>query len=340
MGRIVQGIGMSHSPMMALEGVDWKLYTTRDLNHPLLFDETGKHVSYDVLDDQRKGRYKSDVQPEKLAAIHDVMEKGFARLKADIKEAADIMVVITNDHPGEFFDGTNIPAFAVFHGDRLISADEKKRLEKLNATSVHDPESEAFRKQAEKMGMDKNHIWPGSLKLGEHLTKSLINQGIDVSVLKEPKNSAWYGHGHGIGMVVTKLMDEDHLIPIVPIYLNTEPPNIIPSSRCYDIGLALRKAVETYPGDLRVCIVASGGLSHFVTDVGLDEQVLNALRNRSEQDLRNLPDYRLTAGNSEIRNWVMLSAATEHLSMVWDQYTPVFRTPAGTGIGITFARWS
>ena len=34
--------------------------------------------------------------------------------------------------------------------------------------------------------------------------------------------------------------------------------------RCYKLGQALRRAIESYPEDLRVAIVATGGLSHQV----------------------------------------------------------------------------
>src|SRR6267143_640404 len=32
--------------------------------------------------------------------------------------------------------------------------------------------------------------------------------------------------------------------------------------RCYKLGIALRKAIESYPEDLKVAIVGTGGLSH------------------------------------------------------------------------------
>jgi gallate dioxygenase len=39
----------------------------------------------------------------------------------------------------------------------------------------------------------------------------------------------------------------------------------IPSAlRCYKLGVSLRKAIESYPEDLKVVLVATGGLSHQV----------------------------------------------------------------------------
>ena len=148
------------------------------------------------------------------------------------------------------------------------------------------------------------------------------------------------GLGHAYGAIVTQIMGEKP-IPMVPIFVNTYfPPNQPTPSRCYDLGLALHQAIENSPADLRVGIVASGGLSHFVTDERLDRQVFAALRAGSEEQLRAIPRKLLNAGSSEIRNWIAVAAASKHLKLVWDEYIPVYRTPAGTGCGLGFACWS
>ena len=60
-------------------------------------------------------------------------------------------------------------------------------------------------------------------------------------------------------------------------------------SRCYDFGLTLRAAIESIPEDINVGVIASGGLSHFVTDKDLDLQVMEALRTRSKEMLLGSP---------------------------------------------------
>ncbi|MBP1155403.1 MULTISPECIES: hypothetical protein [unclassified Paenibacillus] len=340
MAKIVLGLGMSHSPVMAMDGKYWADFAKSDSRHPLLFDETGKHVTFEELNAQRGGPYSVQAQPENLRELYEAMKKAFGRLKDDLAQAnPDILVVISNDHPGEFIDESNVPALAIFYGDKVISVAEEDRTKKLGIYQRMAEVPDALQQMTKGMGMDKNNVWPGSRKVGLHLIDSLIEQGFDVGALKESKKPAKNGHGHGFGMVVTELMNPEQLIPMVPVYLNTLPPNEIPPSRCYDLGRALRTAIEAMPDDLRVAVVASGGLSHFVTNVSLDQLVLKALRTRSEHELRNIPRHLLKAGNSEIRNWVILAAAVEHLQMDWDQYLPMFRTPSGTGIGMTFAKW-
>ena len=74
------------------------------------------------------------------------------------------------------------------------------------------------------------------------------------------------------GYVYNRLMT-GATIPTVPVMLNTYyPPNQPTPKRCYNLGQALRGAIESWPKDIRVGILASGGLSHFVVDEELDQQ--------------------------------------------------------------------
>jgi 3-O-methylgallate 3,4-dioxygenase len=56
--------------------------------------------------------------------------------------------------------------------------------------------------------------------------------------------------------------------------------------------------------------------------------------------LQSLPRNKLNAGSSEILNWVALAGAVEHLDLDWFEYVPGYRTPAGTGTGLSFATWA
>ena len=97
--------------------------------------------------------------------------------------------------------------------------------------------------------------------------------------------------------------------------------------------------VETWREHARVGILASGGLSHFTIDEALDRAVLEACRNADEATLSALPPAKLDSGNSEIRNWIVAAGAAAGLKMLWQEYVPLYRTPAGTGCGMAFAAW-
>ena len=127
---------------------------------------------------------------------------------------------------------------------------------------------------------------------------------------------------------------------MVPILLNTYfPPNVPTAARCHDVGLLLRQVVEADTSALRVAIVASGGLSHFVVDEALDQSVIAALSSRDQSVLRNLPRCALNSGSSEILNWVLTAGVMNGVPVKWSEYLPLYRTPAGTGIGAGFAIW-
>jgi hypothetical protein len=97
--------------------------------------------------------------------------------------------------------------------------------------------------------------------------------------------------------------------------------------------------VEGFPGDARVGVLASGGLSHFLVDEDFDRAILKALADKDAAFLRTLPPGKLHAGSSEILNWVAVAGAAEALDLDWFEYVPGYRTPAGTGTGMSFATW-
>jgi 3-O-methylgallate 3,4-dioxygenase len=106
------------------------------------------------------------------------------------------------------------------------------------------------------------------------------------------------------------------------------------------LGLALKELIERYPKDIRVGLIASGGLSHFMVEEDLDRPIIEALHKKDLDFLARLDPRRLKAGSSEIRNWIVVAAAAVDLDLTWISYTPAYRTPALTGTGLAFARWS
>src|SRR5439155_15997314 len=120
------------------------------------------------------------------------------------------------------------------------------------------------------------------------------------------------GEGHAIGFVHKRIMQDvaQPAVPIVPVCVNTYyPPNQPTPRRCYRLGQAIRAAVESYPKDIRVGIIGSGGLSHFVVDEALDRGFLDMLRKKDAAGLESLPRGKLNSGTSESRNWIAVAAS-------------------------------
>lgn len=106
-----------------------------------------------------------------------------------------------------------------------------------------------------------------------------------------------------------------------------------------ELGRAITKAVEESPEDMRIGILASGGLSHVTIDEELDRDILKAMARKDLEELGALPINKLNSGSSEIRNWLVVAGAVEELDLGWHDYQPCYRTAAGNGCGMAFAIW-
>lgn len=329
MAKIVTGIGMSHSPLVVTDGSVWPRFGEADRRSSLLIDTSGKPVTFADLEQVNGDRYASEAAPENLIRQSQEMRRAMQRLKDELAQERPDVVLVIGDDQMELLDFSNMPALAVFYGDELVACTR-------HSFGSYDRNRDMFRG----MGMDDRHVWPGHQGMGLHLIKSLLEHGFDVGAMREVGSQDGKGIGHAFGVIETQLID-DQKIPLVPVFVNGYwPPNQPTPSRCYELGRAIRAAVESMPGELRVAVIASGGLSHFVTDERLDREVLEALRTGDERRLRDIPVHLLNSGNSEIRNWVTVAAACEDKKIAWDEYIPVYRTQVGTGCGLAFARWS
>ncbi len=86
----------------------------------------------------------------------------------------------------------------------------------------------------------------------------------------------------------------------------------------------------------RVCLLIAG-LSVVAADASTQE--LEALAACDTEKLTSLETVKLNSGTSEIRNWIAMYGATEHLISDWYAYLPAYRTAAGTRTGCGFGVW-
>lgn len=188
--------------------------------------------------------------------------------------------------------------------------------------------------------MDADASHSGAPEMASAIIAGLIANGVDIAVSSEVKDAHQAGFGHAYGFVFERLLG-DRNIPCVPVLLNTYyPPNVPTPARCFEVGQKMRAAIEAAPGEARVAVIASGGLTHFVTDEAFDRSLMRAFETGDADALSAVPVNALRSGNSEILNWIMAAGALEELRVSWSDYIPVRRTPAGTGIGLGFAVWS
>jgi hypothetical protein len=344
MAQLVLGIGMSHSTMVTLDDSLWGEWAAQDAALAILFDSEGQSVTYAQLAARAGDRYAQQATPGHWKQQYATVRQTVDRLAEAVASAHLDVLLIIGDDQLELFSFANLPALALFYGERIASGLWSSRFASYQRQGQ--PPSTPLSPRllhavAAGYAMDTRREFVCAPAFARTLLASLIDQGFDVAGLGElPTGDETAGLGHAYGAIATQIIRELSL-PIVPIFINTYfPPNQPAPTRCYDLGLALQQAIEHSPADLRVGLVASGGLSHFVTDERLDRQVLAAVRSGAEEQLRSLPRNLLNAGSSEIRNWIAVAAACRHLQVLWDTYIPVYRTPAGTGCGLGFACWS
>jgi 2,3-dihydroxyphenylpropionate 1,2-dioxygenase len=87
------------------------------------------------------------------------------------------------------------------------------------------------------------------------IAEDLIAQNFDLTT------STRLAIDHGISHAIQYLTRQGG-IPVVPIMINCFAPPLPRLQRCVELGKALRGAVHRLGGDLKVAVIASGGLSH------------------------------------------------------------------------------
>jgi hypothetical protein len=328
MAQLVLGIGTSHTPMLNAPPEDWPRFYERDSKRTNLLDTEGRLTSYEEQLKHAPAGIAAEITPERMQARHRAVEGAMARLGDFLREARLDTLIVVGDDQDELYHPDNMPGMLIYYGETIpnvpLGADFKGPEWARRATA---------RWYEEKEPRD----YPVDASLARHLIDALIDREFDIAAsAATPKGE---GEGHAIGFVHKRIMKE--IVPIVPVCINTYyPPNQPTPRRCYKLGQAIRAAVESYPGDKRVGIVGSGGLSHFVVDEALDRGFIDMMRRNDAGSIQALPREKLNSGSSEIRNWICVAGAVEHLSLEWSLYEPGYRTPAGTGTGLGFAFWS
>ncbi len=327
MARIVAAFGASHSTMLFSSAENWlKLFDHVDRKAPV-HDFTGVPHPFEHFLANRPPDADARIAPGVLRRRHAETNAALDRLEAEIAGAGLDALIVVGDDQREIFQDDCRPAIAIHYGETIRNAaappgpsgdwyvdDQRKRLE--DGADVH---------------------YPCDAALGVHLIEGLTAHGFDVTALRSLAADRFEGHAYSF--VHRRLMRKAP-VPVVPVFLNTYyPPNQPTPERCRALGEAIGEIVMTAPGNARVGLMASGGLSHFLVNEDLDARVIAALRAKDIDALAALPAEVLVGGSSEIRNWICVAAAVRHLDLDWLTYVPAYRSRALTGVGLGFAAW-
>jgi gallate dioxygenase len=146
----------------------------------------------------------------------------------------DVLFFVYNDHVTSFFFD-HYSHFALGVGDYFPVADEGGGPRRLPPVRGHP-------------------------QLARHIATGLVADDFDLAYFQAK------GLDHGCLSPLSLLWPHESDWPgtVIPLQVGVLEFPIPTARRCFRLGRALRRAIESYPEDLKVAIVATGGLSHQV----------------------------------------------------------------------------
>ncbi|WP_420137377.1 class III extradiol dioxygenase subunit beta [Sphingomonas sp.] len=207
----------------------------------------------------------------------------------EAEQKPDVVILVYNDHASAF-DMKIIPTFAIGCGESYQPADEGWG--RRQVPTVH-----------------------GHPELAWHIAQSLILDEFDMTIINEMDVD------HGLTVPLSMMFGQPAEWPckVIPLAVNvvTYPP---PSgNRCWALGEAIARAVESFPEDLNVQVWGTGGMSHQLQGprAGLinkawDNDFLDGLSGDTDR-LRHIPhiEYLRETGSEgiEMVMWLVMRGA-------------------------------
>ena len=240
--------------------------------------------------------------------------EGFAPVRAWLeKKKPDVLFWVYNDHVTSFFFD-HYSNFSLGFSETFAVADEGGGPRPLPAIKGH----------------------PG---LAKHIGNSLVADEFDLAFFQAK------GLDHGVFSPLSIMLpyEDSWPVTIVPLQVGVLQFPIPTARRCFRLGQALRRAIETYPEDLKVAIVGSGGLSHQVSgeragfnNTEWDMEFLELLEKDPEKlAALSISDFAKRGGveGAEVIMWlVMRGALTPKVRKIHQSYAIPTMTATATVI--------
>jgi len=147
----------------------------------------------------------------------------------------DVVFLVFNDH-ATAFSLDLMPTFAICTGPEYPPADEG-------------------------WGPRPVPVVQGHPELASHIAQSVIQDDFDLTIV----NRMDVDHGLTVPMSLIcgpTGADESWPCPVIPFAVNVVQFPVPSGRRCFELGRAVRRAIESFPSDLNVQIWGTGGMSH------------------------------------------------------------------------------
>ena len=235
---------------------------------------------------------------------------GFAPMQRWLEEKKpDVLLYIFNDHVTSFFFD-HYSAFLLGIDEQYAVADEGGGPRDLPPVQGH-------------------------AALSQHIGASLMADEFDMSFFQDKPLD------HGLFSPLSALAPwkEGWPMRVVPLAVGVLQFPIPTARRCYKLGQALKRAIESFPEDLNVAIVATGGVSHQVhgercgfNNPEWDAQFIDLLVNDPQRLTEiTLAEYATLGGleGAEVIMWLIMRGA---LSANVEKLHQDYYLPSMTGI--------
>ena len=148
----------------------------------------------------------------------------------------DVIFLVYNDH-ATAFSLDFIPTFAIGTAEHFQPADEG-------------------------WGPRPVSVVKGHPELASHIAQSVIQQDFDLTIVNKMDVD------HGLTVPLSLMCGQppadkfEWPCPVIPFAVNVVQYPVPSGQRCFNLGKAIRKAIETYDEDINVHIWGTGGMSH------------------------------------------------------------------------------
>ena len=148
----------------------------------------------------------------------------------------DVIFLVFNDH-ATAFSLDFIPTFAIGTADKFQPADEG-------------------------WGPRPVPVVKGHPELASHIAQSVIQQDFDLTIVNKMDVD------HGLTVPLSLMCGQppaekfEWPCPVIPFAVNVVQYPVPSGQRCFNLGKAIRKAIESYDEDIHVHIWGTGGMSH------------------------------------------------------------------------------
>jgi protocatechuate 4,5-dioxygenase beta chain len=226
------------------------------------------------------------------------------------REKPDVAVIFSNDHGLNFFLD-KMPTFAIG------AANE-------------------YRNEDEGWGIPVSRAAKGNAPLSWHIINEVVGEGFDITMCQEMLVD------HAVTIPLQLMWPMGDWLPIVPVAINTVQHPLPSMARCYELGRAVGRALTSYPDDLKVMVIGTGGLSHQLDGkrAGFINRDFDTLcMNQLVADPESLTRYSIPqlvelagAQGVEFLNWMaMRGALSGTVSELYRNYhIPISNTAAAT----------